>query len=94
MAKVSKWFYRLSMDQNLFKQLEFNSREFTYDWMFLRGNWSEERTEKYYNDFFEVFRNAQKLKFLSVHLEEPPMGVTSTKYFTDFEASSSSLQNG
>ena len=44
MAKVSKKFYGLSQDQNfIIKQLEFKSREFTFRWMFLWLDWSEER---------------------------------------------------
>ena len=68
-APVSKRFYRLSRDQYLIKQAEFKNIEFTINWRYS----SAERKEKYFNDFFEVLNNAQKLKFLSVHLDYPSM---------------------
>ena len=70
MALVSKRFNRLSRDQNLIKRIEFKSFELTSRRR--TRSWTEERMEKFYNDFFEVLKNARKLKFLSLHFE-PPM---------------------
>ena len=61
-APVSKRFYRLTQDQNLIKEVEFKNN--------IKWFWSEERKKKYFNDFFEVLKNAQKLKFLSLKLGE------------------------
>ena len=63
-ARVNKRFYRLSKDQNLIKEMEFKTIEFT------RFPHGRHRYEKYYNDFFVVAQNAQKLKFLSLHLSQ------------------------
>ena len=63
-APVSKRFYRLTPD--LIKQAEFKSIGYTSFWQKM---WSEERKKKYFNDFFEVLKNAQKLKYLSLHLD-------------------------
>ena len=69
MARVSKRFYRLSQDQNLINRLEFMGTN-----MLTTKDWTEERREKYYNGFFKACKNAQKLKFLSLHLEKHSLG--------------------
>ena len=69
-AQVSRRFHRLSRDSELFKNIEFKSPEFTYCWMFFSWSWTVERKEKFFNDFFEVLKNAQKLKFLSLQLNQ------------------------
>ena len=68
-AQVSKRFHRLSLDKCLIKQAEFKNIEFIFNWRYR----SAERKEKYFNDFFEVLNNAQKLKSLSIHLDLPSM---------------------
>ena len=68
MAPVSKKFYRLSRDKNLIKQIEFKSIMNTVKW---QKFWSEERKNKYFNDFFDVLKNAHYLKCLSLHLDNP-----------------------
>ena len=66
MAPVSKRFYQLSQDKTIIKRIEF---------MTIVGlRWSDERKEKYYNDFFKVLKNSQKLKFLTVDLDQNPGG--------------------
>ena len=66
---VSKRFHRLSKDPHIIKKIEFKSSEFSFGWSLLNYTWTDERKEKFYNDFFEVLRNAQKLKFLSLELD-------------------------
>ena len=66
-APVSKRFYRLTQDQNLIKQVEFKNNIMITVSKLL---WSKERKKKYFNDFFEVLKNAQKLKYLSLHLSQ------------------------
>ena len=61
-------------DPYLIKKIEFKSIEFTYRWMFLSWNWSDERKDKYFNDFLQVLSNVQKLKVLSLQLDEQSMG--------------------
>jgi len=61
MAPVSKSFYQLSQDPTIIKLLEFKTI------VVLRL--PDERKEKYYNDFFKVVNNSQKLKYLSVDLD-------------------------
>ena len=67
MARVSKRFNRLSQDQSLIKRIEFKSFELTFGRR--TRSWTDERMEKFYNDFLEVLKNAQKLKFLSLRFE-------------------------
>ena len=74
LAQVSRKFHGLSRDPHLIKKIEFKSIEFTYRWMFLSWNWSDERKEKYFNDFLQVLSNVQKLKVLSLQLDEQSMG--------------------
>ena len=71
MAPVCKRFYRLSRDKNLVKQIKFKSLELSFHQR--TSSWTEERKEKYYSDFFEVLGNAQKLKMLSVYLDQSSM---------------------
>ena len=66
MAPVSKSYYQLSQDPNIIKQLEFKT--------IVGLGWSDERKEKCYNEFFKVLKNSQKLKYLSVDLDQPPVG--------------------
>ena len=68
-AQVSKRFHRLSRDPFLIKKIEFMIPEFTYQW-----SWTDERKEKYFNDFFEVLKNSQNLKFLSLQLDHQSLG--------------------
>ena len=74
LAQVSKRFHELSRDPYLIKKIEFKSIEFTYRWMFLSWNWNDERKEKYFNDFFQVLNNIQKLKVLSLQLDQQSIG--------------------
>ena len=90
MAKVSERFHRLSQDKDLITQLKFKTgtqRKFLF-WNFHLWNWTEawsqERKEKYCNDFFEVLRNAKKLRFLSLNLEEPLMVVFYWNWIQNF----------
>ena len=69
-ARVNKRFYRLSRDQDLIKQIKFKSLELSFH---QPSSWTEERKQKYYSDFFEVLANAQKLKMLSVYLDQTSM---------------------
>ena len=69
-ARVNKRFYRLSRDQDLIKQIKFKSLELSFH---QTSSWTEERKQKYYSDFFEVLGNAQKLKMLSVYLDQTSM---------------------
>ena len=69
-ARVNKRFYRLSRDQDLIKQIKFKSLELSFH---QPSSWTEERKQKYYSDFFEVLENAQKLKMLSVYLDQTSM---------------------
>ena len=69
-ARVNKRFYRLSRDQDLIKQIKFKSLELSFH---QTSSWTEERKQKYYSDFFEVLENAQKLKMLSVYLDQTSM---------------------
>ena len=71
LAQVSRKFHGLSRD--LIKKIEFKSIEFTYRWMFLSWNWSDERKDKYFNDFLQVLSNVQKLKVLSLQLDQQSM---------------------
>ena len=66
-GQVSKRFHRLSRDPFLIKKIEFKILEFTYQW-------TDERKEKYFNDFFEVLKNSQNLKFLSLQLDHQSLG--------------------
>ena len=66
MAHVSKSFYQLSQDQNIIKQMDFKTIEFTSRWI---KSWTDERKKKYYDDFFKVLKNSQKLKFLSIDFD-------------------------
>ena len=81
MAPVSKSYYQLSQDPNIIKQLEFKTNYGLYGLY-----WSDERKEKYYDDFFKVLKNCQKLKYLSVDLDgDLDQPITSWKvpeYFT------------
>ena len=78
MAPVSKSFYQLSKDPTIIKQLEFKT--------IVGLHWPDERKEKYYDDFFKVLINCQKLKYLSVDLDgDLDQPITSWKipeYFT------------
>ena len=73
---ISKRFQRLSKDPHIIKKIEFKSIEFTFGWSFLIYTWTDKRKDKFYNDFFEVLKNSQKLKFLSLELD-----VLSTRKF-------------
>ena len=76
LAQVSRKFHGLSRDPHLIKKIEFKSiefTEFTYRWMFLSWNWSNERKDKYFNDFLQVLSNVQKLKVLSLQLDQQLM---------------------
>ena len=61
-APVSRNFYQISQDQHLLRRIEF---EFKDEMISVAPNWSEDRKEKYRNDFLEVVKKSQKLKFLS-----------------------------
>ena len=80
MASVSKRFYQLSQDKTIIKRMEF---------MTIVGlRWSDERKEKYYNDFFKVLKNSQKLKFLTIDLDQQPVG----NFYRDWIEASVNLQ--
>ena len=80
MAPVSKRFYQLSQDKTIIKRIEF---------MTIVGlRWSDERKEKYYNDFFKVLKNSQKLKFLTIDLDQQPVG----NFYRDWIEASVNLQ--
>ena len=72
MARISKRFNRISRDQNLIKRIEFKSFELTFGHR--TRAWTDERMKNFYDDFFEVLKNAQKLRFLSLHLEPSMLG--------------------
>ena len=81
MAPVSKRFYQLSQDETIIKQIEF---------MTIVGlRWSDERKEKYYNDFFKVLKNSQKLKILTVDLDQNPVG----NFYRNWIEAAVNLQN-
>ena len=71
MAPVSKSFYQLSRDQNVIKRMEFKILGFTSDWI---RSWTDERRKKYYDDFFKVLKNSQKLKVFSFDLDQQLVG--------------------
>ena len=68
MAPVAKRFYLISQDPNLINRIQFKSFPSRWIW-----NSTERRKEKYHKDFFEVFKNAQKLKTVSLYLDPPSM---------------------
>ena len=72
MARISKRFNRISRDQNLIKQIEFKSFGLTFGHR--TRAWTDERMKNFYDDFFEVLKNAQNLRFLSLHLEPSMLG--------------------
>ena len=72
MARISKRFNRISRDQNLIKRIEFKSFELTFGRR--TRAWTDERMKNFYDDFFEVLKNAQNLRFLSLHLEPSMLG--------------------
>ena len=72
MARISKRFNRISRDQNLIKEIEFKSFELTFGHR--TRAWTDERMKNFYDDFFEVLKNAQNLRFLSLHLEPSMLG--------------------
>ena len=71
MAPVSKSFYQLSRDQNVIKRMEFKILGFTSQWI---RSWTDERRKKYYDDFFKVLKNSQKLKVFSFDLDQQLVG--------------------
>ena len=77
MAPVSRKFYRLSRDKNIIKQVKFKSIVNTVKW---QSFWSEERKNKYFNDFFDVLKNALKLKCLALCLDN----LSAKKFFQNW----------
>ena len=65
-AGVSRNLYQISQDQHLLRRIEF---EFKDEMISVAPNWSEDRKEKYRNDFLEVVKKSRNLKCLSVKMK-------------------------
>ena len=79
MALVSKRFYQLSQDKTIIKRMEFIARL----------SWSHARKVKYHDDFFKVLKNSQKLKILTVDLDQNPVG----NFYRNWIEAAVNLQN-
>ena len=74
-APVSKFFYRFAQDKHLLRRIKFEFKVLSdkcfdcFPGSVHSVEWSEDRKEKYYNDFLEVIKNTTNLKFLSLKIK-------------------------